>query len=94
MTRTLLTCLALAATTGCTALPMPHYRLQLDLYVRDPVALCKQAWELALAEMGPSTAELVTMTGGRFDTAKCLAAAYQIGSPASVVSAGVDVVAQ
>jgi hypothetical protein len=70
----------------------PHaYTVTITAYVSDAQRLCRQAWDMALAQNGPAVAEAVTMTRGEFDTAKCLGAAYQISAPVGVASAGIEV---
>lgn len=88
MTRALMLCLLL---TACTTPAGTHYRVEADVYVTDSKLLCRHAWDVALAEFGPSVAEMVTMRGGEFDPAKCVAVLYQVGSPDGVVSAGIYV---
>lgn len=83
-----------ACVAGSFALPsapIPHYRIEIDAYVRDERALCEEAWKIALERFGPGTAEAVTMTGGVMEPGKCLAVVYQIGAPTQVVSAGIYV---
>ncbi|HYE70640.1 MAG TPA: hypothetical protein VD932_03860 [Aquabacterium sp.] len=71
---------------------MTHYRVELDIYVRDEKALCTHAWGAALREFGPGLAELVTMSRGQYDAIKCLAVIYQLTDHGDeVVSAGIYV---
>lgn len=86
----LLCCLVTAQVRS--AGPMTHYRIEQDIYVRDGVALCRQAWDKALNRFGPGVAETVTMTAGQFDPAKCLQVVVQTADLGEqVVSAGLHV---
>ena len=76
------------------ALPSPaptRYRVELDVYVQDARTLCTQAWGIALPEHGPAITEMVTMTRGEFDSAKCLAVVFQKLPAVGVVRAGIYV---
>lgn len=94
MKRFTLVALAIAC-TGCNArAPAPatnHYRVELDVYVKDSQALCNQAWGIALPDHGPVIAEMVTMTRGEFDPLKCLATVFQKLPAVGVVRAGIYV---
>jgi hypothetical protein len=68
------------------------YRVEIEVYVSDAQALCKQAWSVALPDHGPAITEMLTMTRGEFLALKCLATSYQKRSPDGVVSAGIHVV--
>lgn len=76
---------------ACATPPGAHYRVEADVYVPDAKLLCQHAWEVARERFGPSVAESVTMSGGEFDAAKCVAVLYQCGAPQEVVSAGIYV---
>lgn len=84
-----------AACIACDAYcspPMSHYHVELDIYVRDQQALCKQAWGIALRRFGPGVAETVTMTAGEPDPIKCLQVVVQTAPMGDeVVSAGLYV---
>lgn len=77
--------------TACATPPGTHYRVEADVYVPDSKLLCRHAWDVALAEFGPTVAEMVTMSRGEFDPAKCVAVLYQVGAAEEVVSAGIYV---
>ncbi|HYC01577.1 MAG TPA: hypothetical protein VEC57_20770 [Candidatus Limnocylindrales bacterium] len=82
----------LATCAGCAARPAPTaYRIELEVYVRDPQALCRRAWDIAVPRFGLSVAEAVTMTRGEFVASKCLAVVYQTAAVDEVVSAGIHV---
>jgi hypothetical protein len=55
----------------------PHYTVQLDVYVTDERALCKQAWDIALPDHGPRIAELLTMKDGQYNAVRCLSTVMQ-----------------
>lgn len=74
-----------------TAADMPHYTVTLDVYVRDEQSLCKRAWQLAIADHGPVTAETLTMHMGEFSAVKCLAVVFQKAASGEIVSAGIEV---
>lgn len=80
-----------ALLTACAHTPGTHYQVVADVVVRDPVVICKRAWEIALPVWGPSVAEMLTMTRGQWDARKCIATVYQVLAPEGLTSAGIYV---
>lgn len=83
-------CLAVQATPA-SAPPTAQYRLEMDVYVVDDLALCEQAWKLEAADHGDRMAEAMLMRDSEFDTAKCVNIVYQKFHPPGVVGAGIEV---
>lgn len=90
----LATYVGLQAVSACALAPVPmtHYTVTLDVYVRDEQALCKQAWQTALEHFGPGVAETVTMIGGKYNARRCLETVVQTAPMGDeIVRAGMDV---
>lgn len=68
-----------------------RYRLEMDVYVFDDMALCEQAMELAVRDHGQLSAESMTMERGQFVPAKCVSIVFQKFHPAGVIGAGIEV---